>query len=296
MFLKSRFSFGRSLEKYMPRFSLIVPTADRTVEFGRLLESLIAQDYPGVELIVVDQNEDDRLTSYLDSVQSIFKLIHIRAPKEGASRARNVGLKSAHGEIIAFPDDDCWYPPHLLTQIDKWFNENSTYDILSVGALDDSGVPSGNRWFQSSCNITTVNALRTTFCNSLFFRRSSLPAQMEFDESFFPGEETDLVLRLMSSGLRARFDRTRHIGHPRRDMMSGTVSITRAVLYGQSIGRLTRKHGLFSLWAVLLGYDLCRALAVMLTGRVKKAAYCFAHALGVFKGIWKTPTVQLVRH
>jgi glycosyltransferase involved in cell wall biosynthesis len=279
----------------MPRFSLIVPTADRTVEFGRLLESLIAQNYSDLELIVVDQNEDERLNTYLGSVPSSFNLIHIRAPKEGASRARNVGLKSAHGEIIAFPDDDCWYPPRLLTQIDEWFNENAAYDILSVGALDDTGVPSGNRWFQSSCNITTVNALRTTFCNSLFFRRSSLPPNLEFDESFFPGEETDLILRLMASGLRARFDRTWHIRHPRRDMLSGTVSIKRSMLYGQSMGQLSRKHGLFSLWIALLTYDLFRALAVTLTGRIKDASFCFAHALGIFKGIWIPPIQPAVR-
>jgi glycosyltransferase involved in cell wall biosynthesis len=276
----------------MPRFSLIVPTADRTVEFGRLLGSLLTQNYTDIELIVVDQNEDGRLTSYLRSVESVFTVKHLRAPKKGPSRARNDGLRIATGDIVAFPDDDCWYPPALLIQIDQWFSQRTDYDILSVGAEDEAGQPSGNRWFQSACDINSLNALRTTFCNSLFFRRSSLPANLEFDESCFQGEETDFVLRLMSRGLRARFDRTWHICHPRRDMLSGTVSLNRAMLYGQGMGQLARKHSLFVLWGALLSYDLFRAVVVMLSGRVRGGSHCFAHALGIFKGIWIQPIAE----
>ena len=45
----------------------------------------------------------------------------------------------------------------------------------------------------------------------------------DFDEGLDRGEETDLVLRILDTGLRGRFDRSWHIGHPRSDMLSDSV-------------------------------------------------------------------------
>jgi glycosyltransferase involved in cell wall biosynthesis len=271
-----------------PKFTLVA-NAEHPAKFGHLLNSLVSQGYADLEVIVVDQNPDDRLTAYINAAQSGLKIKHLKAPKNGASRARNVGLQHVSGEILALPDDDCWYTPGLLRYIDHWFEANPNYDILSVGANDAEGLASGNRWLQSACDIKPLNSMRTTFCNSLFFRRSSLPSGIEFDESFFPGEETDLVLRLMRARLKGRFDRTWHVGHPRRDMLSGSVSPERAVLYGRALGQLLRKHSFFGIWCALLTYDLLRAAVVAVTGRFRAAWLCLAHARGVFMGILVKP-------
>jgi glycosyltransferase involved in cell wall biosynthesis len=273
----------------MPRFSLVVPTVNRTAEFDYLLKSLIAQKCSDLELIVIDQNQDDRLVPYIQTAQPSLVINHVRAPKDGASRARNIGLRYISGDIVAFPDDDCWYTPGLLNHIDEWFQQNKDYDILAIGANDDAGLRSGNRWPLDVCDIKPLNAIRTTFCNSLFFRSASLPPGIEFDETFFPGEETDLVLRLLQGGLKGRFDRTWHVGHPRRDMLSGTATPDRAMLYGRSIGQLLRKHSLYVLWALLVLYDLLRALVVALTGRLKSASLCLAHGRGIIMGILMKP-------
>ena len=49
----------------MPRFSLIVPTAGRTTEVAEFLASIVAQNRNDVEVIVVDQNDDDRIVPLL---------------------------------------------------------------------------------------------------------------------------------------------------------------------------------------------------------------------------------------
>ena len=54
----------------MPRFSLIVPTAGRTTEVTELLTSIVAQNRNDVELIVVDQNDDDRIVPLLETLPS----------------------------------------------------------------------------------------------------------------------------------------------------------------------------------------------------------------------------------
>jgi glycosyltransferase involved in cell wall biosynthesis len=266
----------------MPRFSLIIATVSRTTELRGLLESFTQQDFSDYEVILVDQNDDDRLQAVVDEFTGRVPIERIFSPK-GVSTARNCGIRKATGELIAFPDDDCWYSPGLLAKVDQWFRDHRRYSILAVGAVDEEGVPSGNRWFQSSCDLHPVNIFRTTFCSSLFIRCEALFGN-GFDEEMDRGEETDLVLRILSSGLRGRFDRTWHIGHPRRDMLSGSIPKERAKSYGCGMGNVLRKHSLFALWGILLGYDFQRGMVVALLGKPSSASLCFAHAGGLLRG------------
>jgi glycosyltransferase involved in cell wall biosynthesis len=274
----------------VPRFSLIVATIKRTTELRCLLESLAQQEFLDYEVILADQNEDDRVQKILDEFAGRVPLIRTRAPK-GACKARNAALPLASGEIIAFPDDDCWYPLGLLKNVDQWFRDYSKYSILAIGAVDESGTPSGNRWVQNSCDLHPINIFRTTFCSSLFMRSDAL-RNVLFDEGIGPGssgafacgDETDFVLNILNAGFRGRFDRTWKVGHPRRDMLSHGVSSGRAVTYGSGMGRVLRKHSLFVLWVGLLSYDVLRGFAVVARGRLSAASLCFAHARGMVRG------------
>ena len=268
----------------MIRFSLVVATCGRTAEITRLLTSVLCQRRDDIEVILVDQNADNRLTPVIDEFQARLAIRHLRTEKRNVSAARNLGLGVVQGEIVAFPDDDCWYPESLLDGVDQWFKMSPQYSVLAVGAIDDQGLPSGNRWIQSSCDITPWNSLRTTFCSSLFLSAVEEGRRVGFDPMLARGEETDFILRLLGTGLRGRFDRRLCIRHPRRDMMSGTVSKERAISYGAGMGRLVRRHSLAVLWTALVIYDLVRAGVVVLRGRPGDAAFCFAHATGLFKG------------
>jgi glycosyltransferase involved in cell wall biosynthesis len=268
----------------MPRFSLIIPTLGRTVELTELLASIVNQKRSDVEVIIVDQNDDALIDPLIAALPSSMNVLHLRLTEKNPSVARNAGLDAASGEIVAFPDDDCWYPSNLLDRVDHWFKANSQYAVLAVGALDNDGVSSGNRWPQDACDISSFNALRTTFCSSLFISAVKRSRAVRFDARLFPGEETDFILRLLATGLRGRFDRELHIHHPRRDMLSGTVSRQRAKKYGAAMGILVRRHSLFPLWCGLLIYDLSRALLVSVRGQFVDARYCMAHTSGLFRG------------
>lgn len=268
----------------MPRFSLIVPTLGRTKEVAELFSSVADQNRGDVELIVVDQNDDERILPLVEALPRSITVLHLRAREKNVSAARNAGLSASAGEIVAFPDDDCWYPRDLLKQVDAWFQENPDYSVLAVGALDEAGAPSGNRWIQDACDISPLNALRTTFCSSLFVSGRARSRGVLFDPSLNRGEETDFILRLLATGMRGRFDRRLHIHHPRRDMLSGTVSLARARSYGAGMGRLVRRHSLALLWLGLLTYDLARAVLVSVRGQFVNAGFCFAHAEGLFRG------------
>ena len=109
------------------KISLVVPTINRVRELERLFRSLIAQR-EDFEVIVVDQNPDDRLVPLVDSYRKHFPIEHLRASQKGQSRARNIGLRHIQGDIFAFPDDDCVYSDGLLTAVSRLFQDNSRWD------------------------------------------------------------------------------------------------------------------------------------------------------------------------
>ena len=272
----------------MPRFSLIAATKDRTTELARLIASLDDQTLNNYELIVVDQNGDQRLLPIIESSPRKEKIRRL-VTSPGVSRARNLGLTAARGDIIAFPDDDCWYPPGILKNVSNWFDSNPEYDILSVTSRDSNGERSGNRWHRSTCDLAPVNVFRTSVCYCYFLRSTERTRQIRFDQELGPGastpypasEDTDFVLSAMARGLRGRFEAKWYIGHPRKDVRNASVTVDRVYQYGLGMGRVQKKHGMTTLWFGFVLYDMARAAVMTVLGRRVPASLWYAHGRGL---------------
>lgn len=279
----------------MSRFSLIVATVNRYDELSLLLSSLLEQTTYDFELIVVDQNPDDRLEPLLqqwlqDATQRSSNsgaaphLVHLRA-LPGLSKARNLGLEHATGDIIAFPDDDCWYKPKILAFTEQWFAQNPDYGILCLGSRDLSGAISGNRWPQEQCDLTRTNVFRTTATYSYFLQRRRISGQLLFDPEIGPGtstiygagEDTELILSLMDAGVRGRFLKDPSIGHPCKPY----ESTERAWRYGAGFGRVMAKHRMRSQFIGLVLFDLIRIPFQFLKGDRDRGSRLWSHAAGM---------------
>jgi len=275
----------------MPQFSLIAATRERTEELARLTSSLQDQGTVDYELIVVDQNDDDRLLPLLKQAGDRDRIVHLRCAP-GVSRARNLGLEQACGEILAFPDDDCWYPPGLLQSVAEWFGTHPEYDILSVNSLDANGERSSNRWFQDSCDLRLVNIYRTSVGYGYFLRSTPATRALRYDVGLGPGattpylggEDTDYLLDALEHGLRGRFEAKWHVGHPRKDIRQANVSRERIYIYGLGMGFVQRKHRLFWLWLFFAFYDFARAAVVLPLGRAVQSRLWYWHGRGLVAG------------
>ena len=275
----------------MTTFSLVIATYGRVDTLNQLFVSIAEQSGVSVECIIVDQNADNRLQPVLERWLPHITIIVIQAPPQ-LSRARNLGIARASGDIIAFPDDDCWYPAGLLAKVGAFFETHPEYDMLSTGVRDDQQVLSGNRWVQQCCDIAPVNVFRTSVTFGFFLRNNARLSKVRFDEQIGPnsntmfgcGEDTDYVLTAMSAGVRGYFDQTLTVYHPRKDMLSGNVTADRAISYGRGMGHVIRKHRLTLLWLSFLAYDVIRALLCAIRGDRPAAALCLAHAKGVQEG------------
>ena len=62
----------------MPRFSLIIPTLERTAELAELLASIVNQERTDIEIILVDQNQDDRIAPLVEALPGDLAVLHLR--------------------------------------------------------------------------------------------------------------------------------------------------------------------------------------------------------------------------
>lgn len=97
-----------------PMISVIIPTRDRADHLARCLPTILANDYPTFDIIVVDQSTTDGgqpTAAFVDP-----RLRYQRQNARGKSRALNQALTQAKGEVIAFTDDDCTVPHDWLSR------------------------------------------------------------------------------------------------------------------------------------------------------------------------------------
>lgn len=232
------------------RFSLIMGTVDRTSELERFLNSLKVQSYRDFEVIAVDQNPDDRLVPLLRSYEDTLSITHIRERKRGASRARNIGLEYASGDILAFPDDDCWYPPDLLGKVFQTFVHHPELDGLTGRLTDGYGRSVMGRFDLSPGRIDGLNVWARGIEATIFLRRSLVGGLRLFDESlgvgagtgWGGGEVTDLLLRLLADGKLLHYYPDIVIGHPPFVTRYDAEALRKAYLYGCGMGHVLRDH------------------------------------------------------
>lgn len=99
------------------RVSVIIPVFNGAETIGRTLDSALAQDFTGAEIVVVDDGSTDQTQLILDRYGS--RIRRLRQDNRGAAAARNTAAAVARGEYLAFLDaDDTWSPDKLTRTYD----------------------------------------------------------------------------------------------------------------------------------------------------------------------------------
>lgn len=274
------------------KFSLVMATVGRVSEPARFLRALQAQTHRPFELIVVDQNPDDRVLRLLEEYRTRFPIKHLRSPT-GASRARNAGIPHAAGEIVSFPDDDSWYPDDLLARVARMMGEHPEWDGINGRFTDESGRSVAGRWDGRPGRIDRFNVWkRGTVCSS-FLRRRVVGTVGGFDETlgvgsgtpWGSGEETDYLIRALEKGFRLHYDPALCVNHPDPLLVYDRKTLRRAFSYGMGMGRVLRNHR-DPFWFVL--YHWLRPLGGMsvsaLSGNWRRACYYWEAFRGRFQG------------
>lgn len=214
----------RSLKHDYCFLSIIVATVDRSEELERLFRSFRNTLPPGVEVIVVDQNDDPRALriASAEAAQAAFTVKYYRLPVRHAGKARNFGARAASGEWLAFADDDCEYLPSTIPALQAAIGRDRPAMVLG-GARDYAGnrVSGADR---GRGKLRTLNAHRNISETSLFVRRALFEKLGGFDENYGPGsryrsaEGLEFALRAVTGerGALLMYDSAVQVRHPQK--------------------------------------------------------------------------------
>jgi GT2 family glycosyltransferase len=223
-----------------PRVSVVVCTHNG----GRTLEESLTGVgqlvYPNYEVIVVDDGSVDDTAE----IARRFPVTLIRTSNKGLSHARNVGLRAAHGEIVAYLDDDAYPDPQWLQYLVASFGNSAHAGIGGPNIPPPSDPPIAQCVARAPGGPTHVllddsEAEHIPGCN-MAFRRDRLLAVGGFDPQFrVAGDDVDICWRLREQGWTLGFSPAAVVWHHRRAEIR--AYLRQQLNYGRAEAMLERK-------------------------------------------------------
>jgi GT2 family glycosyltransferase len=223
-----------------PRISVVVCTYNGSRTIRDCLEGLGRLSYPDYEVIVVDDGSRDATATLAQ--RGAWRLI--KTENRGLSSARNTGLETATGEIVAYLDDDAYPDPHWLQYLAAAFLSTSHAGIggPNIAPPGDGAIaecvarsPGG----PVHVLVTDREAEHIPGCN-MAFRRTCLEEIGGFDPRFrTAGDDVDLCWRLQQRGWTLGFSPAAMVWHHRRNSVRAYWK--QQVAYGRAEALLERK-------------------------------------------------------
>ncbi|MDX6409349.1 MAG: hypothetical protein QOE13_2420 [Gaiellaceae bacterium] len=231
----------------LPHFDLVVATVDRVADLERLLESLERQSHQGFRVLIVDQNDDDRLGPLLERPRA-FEVTRLSSATRGLSRARNAALPLVRAELVAFPDDDCVFPSDLLERVGRRLQDQPELDGLTGRAVDGRG-GSSSSWARDPAVLSRDNLWNRAISFTIFVRATLVDRVGAFDEAlglgaggaWSSGEEIDYLVRALDAGAQVEYDPELVVLHREKALSPASLQSVGA-RDGASIGYILRKH------------------------------------------------------
>lgn len=194
------------MSESQPLVSVIIPSYNYLKYISRCIESAQSQDYPNIELIIVDDGSTDGSFEFLQELNSKIKVIH--QSNQGVSIARNRGLLEATGDYIAFLDaDDYWDPSKISKQLEvlKQMSADLVYSGINLVSPDGSKITGTLKpHFSGQCAPAfrrfPARAVVTLGTSNALFKRSILAKSGLFDPSLSIAADWDFFRRYCDFG------------------------------------------------------------------------------------------------
>ena len=183
----------------MVKVSAIIPTFNRLPMLKEAVDSILAQDFEDLELIVVDDGSTDGTSEEIKKYGGRVKLLQ-QPQNRGVSAARNRGILQARGKYLAFLDsDDLWVKDKLKAQV-NFLENNPQYPLCYT---DEIWIRRGKRvnpriihskysgWIFEKCLPLCIISPSSAVIRRTLFSKVGL-----FDEALPVCEDYDLWLRI----------------------------------------------------------------------------------------------------
>ncbi len=193
--------------------SVIVPLYNKAKTVERALNSIFAQTYKNMEVIVVNDGSTDGGNAIVRRKFADERLIIIDQENQGPGAARNTGIKAAKGEYIAFLDaDDSWYPQNIEAMV-KWLQSHEECALVGCmyfewskqtfmsGYWAKRGVVPGVYSLESDMDCAKAESLILFFrvCNSVLTYEAARRYDGFYENRCISGEDTVFFMRIMAN-------------------------------------------------------------------------------------------------
>lgn len=190
-----------------PRISIIIPSFNQGAYIEEAIRSVIEQDYPNIEVIVIDGGSTDNSTDVLRKYGT--RLAHWESEKDrGQTHAINKGLSRATGDIWAYLNSDDLITPGALTRVAEIFADPSVEwiggiaDIFDTKGRRDTVTPQEparrieylTPWHRSVQHVFSCS-------NVTYMRRSVYEKLGAFDETYDYSMDMEYYTRAMVAGI-----------------------------------------------------------------------------------------------
>jgi len=178
-----------------PLVSVIIPSYNGGRYLTEAIESVLAQEYRPIEVIVVNDGSADNTETIAGRYGD--RIIYIRQENRGPAAARNRGLQMSHGKVIGFLDaDDLWSGNKLSLQLGL-LADVSVEIVLGLSQpmklrMEEDGRSKFENWYDAYCALLFGAAV---------FRRSVFDKVGLLDETLYHGEDTDWFMRARERGV-----------------------------------------------------------------------------------------------
>jgi len=217
------------------RISVIIPCHNGERYVAETLHSVLRQQHPALEIIVVDDGSTDRTREVVASFGTTVR--YLRQPRGGAARARNGGVALATGSILAFLDADDLWPDGALRALLAPLERDRQIGMV-VGHMEQFVSPELPEDARHQFRFSP-EPVPARMCGSVIVRRMVFDAVGGFSTELESGEFMDWILRAEAFGvrsttvpevvLRRRLHRLNH-GVVRRDARQDYVRVVKAAL------------------------------------------------------------------
>lgn len=188
-----------------PAVSVVIPAYNAAWCIGRAIDSVLAQSFHDLELIVVDDGSTDDTAKMLAAYGPKIRVVS--KPNGGMSSARNAGIIVARGRYLAFLDaDDRWLPEKLSRQVELLDSRRELAFCAASALLENPEGHQIGRWKGSSSQTATVADIFSGHsavaggASSVMARADLVKGLGGFDPNLAGAEDTDLWIRLAARG------------------------------------------------------------------------------------------------
>ncbi|MCP6720030.1 MAG: glycosyltransferase family 2 protein [Patescibacteria group bacterium] len=197
-----------------PFISVIIPCRNEEQSIGKVLDSLIANDYPKelLEIIIVDGTSSDRTKEIAKDYSADHTFIKVLDnPKKITPVAMNIGIKNSKGELITKTDAHSLYPKDYLSKCVKYLREYSADAVGGIAKATPSAPTMTARAITSSLSSVfgaggsgfRTGTEKPNWADTAFgtcYKKTLFEKVGLFNENLVRSQDMELNLRIKNSG------------------------------------------------------------------------------------------------